>query len=74
MLTGTLRGMGITFMPMIITLIGTCLFRILWMYLVVPCWPTTAGISLVYPISWFLTGIALTIWYLRKARFLTAGI
>ncbi len=67
-ITGTLRGAGDTFLPMIITLIGTCLFRVAWMYLVVPKWSTIAGISLVYPISWAITGVAFTIYYLRSAR------
>ena len=67
-MTGTLRGMGDTFVPMIITLIGTCLFRILWMTLLVPVWPTIPGISLVYPVSWLITGTAFTVYFLRKLR------
>ena len=64
-LTGTLRGTGNTFIPMIIVLIGTCLFRVLWMYIVVPRWNTVAGITVVYVISWVITGIAFTFYYLR---------
>ncbi len=67
-LTGTLRGAGDTFWPMIITLIGTCLFRVIWMYLIVPHWNTVSGISLVYPISWAITSAAFTVYYLRSAR------
>ena len=67
-MTGTLRGMGDTFEPMIITLIGTCLFRVLWMTLLVPVWPTIPGISLVYPVSWLITGTAFTVYFLRKLR------
>ncbi len=67
-LTGTLRGAGDTFVPMLITLIGTCLFRVLWMYLVVPGWKTVAGISLVYPISWAITGTAFTFYFIRSAK------
>ena len=67
-MTGTLRGMGDTFVPMIITLIGTCLFRVLWMTLLVPVWPTIPGISLVYPVSWLITGTAFTVYFLRKLR------
>ena len=67
-LTGTLRGAGDTFVPMTITLIGTCLFRIVWTLLVVPRWSTVAGISLIYPISWAVTGVAFTFYWLRAAR------
>ena len=67
-LTGVLRGAGDTFVPMVITLLGTCLFRVIWMLTVVPSWRTVPGISLVYPISWAITGTAFTIHYLRLAR------
>ncbi len=67
-LTGTLRGAGDTFVPMIITLVGTCLFRIAWMLLVAPRWNTVAGISLVYPVSWAITGAAFTFYWLRACK------
>ena len=51
-LTGTLRGTGNTFVPMIIVLIGTCLFRVVWMYAVVPHWHNVVAISIVYVITW----------------------
>ena len=67
-LTGTLRGTGDTFIPMIIVMIGTCLFRVAWMLLVVPRWHTIPGISLVYAVSWAITGIAFTVYYYRRSK------
>ena len=64
-LTGTLRGTGNTFIPMIIVLIGTCIFRVVWMYTVVPVWNNVVGISIVYVISWVITGVAFTFYYIR---------
>ncbi|MBQ9409635.1 MAG: MATE family efflux transporter, partial [Clostridia bacterium] len=64
-LTGTLRGTGNTFVPMIIVLLGTCLFRVIWMYAVVPYWNNVVGISIVYVISWVITGVAFTFYYIR---------
>ncbi len=65
MLPGTLRGTGNTFIPMIIVLIGTCIFRVVWMYTVVPVWNNVVGISIVYVISWVITGVAFTFYYIR---------
>ena len=67
-LTGTLRGTGNTFVPMLIVLIGTCLFRVVWMYAVVPHWNNVVGISIVYVISWVITGIAFTVYYRKCQR------
>ena len=64
-LTGTLRGTGDTFIPMLIVMIGTCIFRVIWMFTVVPKWHTIPMISIVYFISWSITAIAFTIYFLR---------
>ncbi|MFR6379624.1 MAG: hypothetical protein ACLUNZ_07215 [Evtepia sp.] len=36
-----------------------CGLRILWVFLVVPHWPTLLGISICYPLSWVLTALLL---------------
>jgi len=64
-LTGTFRGVGDTLKPMIITMIGTCIFRVVWMLFIVPEWHTILGISIVYGISWVLTATAFIIYYLK---------
>lgn len=64
-LTGTFRGVGDTLRPMIITMIGTCLFRIIWMLFVVRAWHTVMCISIVYGISWVLTASAFIIYYFK---------
>ncbi len=52
---GTLRGMGKTFLPMIVSLAGACGFRILWIYTVFQHFHTPTCLFLSYPISWILT-------------------
>ncbi|MBR5230968.1 MAG: MATE family efflux transporter [Clostridia bacterium] len=56
--SGALRGMGFSILPMIISLVGICLFRVLWVMTVFKATPTLLCLNISYPISWILTGIA----------------
>ena len=62
-LSGTLRGVGDTLKPLIITGVGICLVRVLWILFVLPLRPDiiTAGVS--YPLTWSLTSIAFVLYY-----------
>lgn len=51
-----LRGMGISLMPTILTVFGTCMLRIIWTFAVCPVWNSFDVIMYVYPISWIITG------------------
>ena len=42
-------------MPMIVSLTGACLFRIVWIYTVFAANPTLNILYISYPISWLLT-------------------
>ena len=53
-MSGALRGLGRSVMPAVITLIGVCVLRIVWVYTVFPVHPTMGNLMLSYPISWFL--------------------
>ena len=67
-----LRGMGWSASSAIITLITTCLFRVVWIYAVFPRYETLESIYLSYPISWLLAAvgqfITVTIAYRRVSR------
>lgn len=63
MLGGTFRGAGDTLRPMIITMLGTCVLRIIWMLFVVPQWKTLMGVSVVYGISWVITASVFIFYY-----------
>lgn len=67
-LSAVLRGMGDTLIPVIITALGICGFRMLWIALVFPAWHTVKGISMCYPASWFVTALAIFIYYTIKRR------
>lgn len=55
--SGSLRGMGYSFVPMLVSLIGVCLFRVLWVTTVfqLEAYHTIETIYYSYPISWGLT-------------------
>ncbi len=61
--TGSMRGIGSSVIPMIITVVGVCVMRIVWIYTVfaLPQYHTFSGLFISYPISWLLTFAALFI-------------
>ena len=54
---GTLRGLGKSSTSAAISFVGTCVFRIVWIYTVFRLFRNLESIFLSYPISWLLTGI-----------------
>lgn len=52
----TLRGMGHSATPAVMTIFGTCLLRLAWVFWVFPAVPSYAGLMAVYPVSWAVTG------------------
>lgn len=56
-----IRGMGKSLEPMIITLMGACGIRVLWLYTGFPLKKELWNLYLSYPISWFVTFVALFI-------------
>lgn len=56
-MVGMLRGLGYSIMPMIVSLLGACGLRILWIATVfqIPEFHTTRTVYLSYPMSWAIT-------------------
>ncbi len=54
-MVGVLRGMGYSVMPMIVSLTGACLFRVVWIYTIFQNYRTLTCLYVSYPISWALT-------------------
>ena len=54
----TMRGLGYSMTPTILTIFGTCLLRLLWVYAVCPRYHDFKVLMSVYPLSWVITGIA----------------
>ena len=54
-LAGSIRGLGYSILPMLVSLTGACLFRILWIFTVFQWYHTQFSLYISYPISWILT-------------------
>ena len=54
-IVGSLRGMGYSIMPMLVSLAGACGFRVLWIYTIFQKYHTLQCLYISYPISWTLT-------------------
>lgn len=67
-LSAAMYGIGETVKPMIITLLGVCAFRIVWIWYVVPYYPSIEVIVWAFPASWILTSGVFTVTYLRSSR------
>ena len=53
--TGSLRGMGASLTPMLISLVGACVTRVIWIYTVFAATPTLQVLYSCYPVSWIFT-------------------
>lgn len=53
-----LRGMGNAIFPMVASLICMAGVRLVWIYAVMPAWPSIDAITLAYPVSWTIHLIA----------------
>ena len=60
----TLRGMGDSLRPTIITFLGVCVLRILWVLYVFPAFPTMRALLFCFPVSWTVTSCAYAVYYL----------
>lgn len=63
-----LRGMGESMLPTIMTVFGTCILRIIWVFAVLPHYTGFSHLLQVYPLSWILTGAMVIIAYKLKMR------
>ena len=50
-----IRGMGKSFEPMIVSLLGACGIRLFWIYFVLPLDKTLTNLYWAYPVSWAVT-------------------
>ncbi len=64
--SGFLRSIGYSFDALIITLFGSCIFRIVWVYTVFAQIPDIRILYLVFPISWSVTAAVLLGTFLVK--------
>lgn len=64
-LSGAMRGTGDSLVPMIITCLGICVLRVVWIAVAVPKWHFVETVVFSYPITWAITSILFIIYYLQ---------
>ncbi len=63
--SGAIRGVGEALYPMLVSIFGVCLFRVVWMLFILPLHHTIGMIAICYPVSWGITSVIFLIYYLR---------
>ncbi len=66
--SGALRGVSDTWCPMIITLLGICVLRVVWVFAAVPLRRNITTVIFSYPLTWVVTSAILFIYLHRFSR------
>lgn len=61
---GVLRGIGYSVVPMVMSLVGACGLRLLWVAFIFPRYNTPAVLYLSYPVSWAITAACHLVFFL----------
>lgn len=64
-LSGAIRGTGESLKPMILTCLGICALRVVWILVIVPLYPSFTMVTVSYPVTWAATSILFIIYYVR---------
>ena len=59
------RGLGKTVVPTIIVILGSCVFRVIWVYTIFAHFHTIPSLYLLYPCSWILTAFAEILYFVH---------
>lgn len=62
-LSGALRGMGNVIVPTIMTLVGVCGLRLLWLFTVVPVHHELHTLMFSYPLTWVVASLGFIFYY-----------
>ena len=57
------RGLGKTVVPTIIVVMGSCVFRVIWVYTIFAHFHTIPSLYALYPCSWALTALAEIVYF-----------
>ncbi len=55
---GVMRGLGYSITPTVVSLLGSCAFRVVWIYTVFALVPTPEVLYISYPVTWVITASA----------------
>lgn len=71
--SAVIRGVGEALIPMIITGLSICVFRVFWVLFILPLHNTVDMICISYPVSWCIGSLVFFIYY-KKGRWLTSRL
>ena len=57
------RGLGRSVTPTVMVIMGSCVFRVVWIYTVFAFFHTITSLYLLYIVSWIITGVAEAIYF-----------
>lgn len=64
----TMRGFGHSLQPALITIFGTCVLRLCWVFFIAPAWPGFNHLMMIYPVTWVLTSIFMLTMFVVVSR------
>lgn len=72
-MVGSLRGLGYSVMPMLVSLMGVCVFRLIWIATIFqqPAFHSIQTVYWSYPVTWivtFLTHLICYLWAMRRLK------
>ena len=67
------RGMGKSVAPTIIVILGSCVFRVVWVYTIFAYFGTISSLYLLYIFSWTITAAAEIFYYMRSYHALSVA-
>ena len=75
-MVGALRGLGYSVVPMIVSMVGACGVRLLWVATIFQVYHTPAVLYLSYPVSWTITAAVHIGFFfcIRKRAYAKCGI
>ena len=62
------RGIGKSVGPTVIVILGSCVFRVIWVYTIFAHFHTIPSLYLLYPCSWTLTAIAEIVYFIHAYK------
>jgi putative MATE family efflux protein len=74
-MVGAMRGLGSSLTPMMASIFGVCVLRVVWIYTIFPLDRTFFMLFLSYPVTWLATGLieVVCFYFIRKRAIARAG-
>lgn len=67
-MAGSMRGLGYSMLPTLVSLLGVCGLRMLWIFTVFANAPSLDVLFFVYPLSWVVTAAAHILCFIKARR------